>query len=526
MVRQLTPIPYACCLIACLVTLSSTGLLRCAAVGSADCSCPAIYEPVCSSKSHLTFPNSCIANCTLFGSEAWTHGSCDYDNPFDKCTPATTVTCFGDPCKVTSEGFPEAMTTLCLSVRCTGAEDWGNSRPKQIAPCSAVWVFMNGTAVVLPSNLKYTSTCMCSTDYDPVCGADRQTYTNACASNCAGVLVDYPGECRSLPPDCICPQVYSPVCGSNDRTYENICEAGCDGVLVQYPGACDGATVKRLPPSPPRSIPSGAPAVYGSSTTPLESPSGSSFPSISWMPTPPDDTPRIPPPNSPPIPSPNAQPGISAPNSPPPPSPNTQSGMPLQKNPPPPSQGTNQPSLPPTNPPLSRPNSLPEMPPIKPSFPLSNSPPGLPPNGPIDMASSRPMPLLPGSPTSPHQHPTFMAPPSAPILASTWPPVCSECPMDYHAVCGVDKKNYPHKCIADCLGVTIKKIGKCNHCNDKECIIGKKNDLCILAAPSSLQCWDAKYECRPASDVEHGNVLGKCQLKPAAPPPVKKSHPS
>ncbi|GIL68793.1 hypothetical protein Vafri_22029 [Volvox africanus] len=425
MVRQLTSIPYACCMIACLVTLSSTGLLRCAAVGSANCSCPAVYDPVCSSKSHFTFPNSCTANCTLFGSEAWTTGSCDYDNPFDKCTPATTVTCFGDPCKVTSVDVPEAMTTLCLSVRCTGAEDWGNNRPKQIAPCSAVWVSMDGTAVVLPTDLKYTSTCMCSADYDPVCGADHQTYTNACASSCAGVLVAYRGECRPLPPDCICPQVYSPVCGSNDLTYGNSCEAGCDGVLVQYPGACDGATVKRFPPPAPRSIPSGAPPVYGSPTTPLESLSGN-FSSIPWMPTF-DDPPGIPPPNSLPNPSPHTQSGIPAPNTPPPPS-----------------QGT-QPRLPPTNPPLPPPNSLPGKPPINPSLPPPNSPSGLLPRRPIDLAASRPQLLLPESPTSHHQHPTLMASPSAPILASTWPPVCSECPMDYHAVCGVDKKNYPHK---------------------------------------------------------------------------------
>ncbi|GIL84779.1 hypothetical protein Vretimale_14439 [Volvox reticuliferus] len=91
----------------------------------------------------------------------------------------------------------------------------------------------------------------------------------------------------------------------------------------------------------------------------------------------------------------------------------------------------------------------------------------------------------------------------------------------YHVHC-MSQASPSTRCIADCLGVAIKKTGKCNHCNGKECLIGKMHDLCILAAPSSLQCWDVKYECRAAPDVKYGDVLGSCQLKPGTPPPSKR----
>ena len=37
--------------------------------------------------------------------------------------------------------------------------------------------------------------CICTMQYDPVCGCDDVSYSNQCAANCAGVDVVSQGEC-------------------------------------------------------------------------------------------------------------------------------------------------------------------------------------------------------------------------------------------------------------------------------------------------------------------------------------------
>ncbi len=105
----------------------------------------------------------------------------------------------------------------------------------------------------------------CLAVWDPVCGCDGQTYSNACYAAKAAVSIDYLGECirecvadEECPPnwhcakpvgecdgvgECVprpdaCYTLWDPVCGCDGRTYSNDCCAARAGVSVDYEGEC------------------------------------------------------------------------------------------------------------------------------------------------------------------------------------------------------------------------------------------------------------------------------------------------
>lgn len=68
---------------------------------------------------------------------------------------------------------------------------------------------------------------------DPdACRAEAEASVATCIEN----------ECRS----CVCPEIYDPVCGEDGVTYSNACHARCAGVEIAHSGACE-PTCEPLP---------------------------------------------------------------------------------------------------------------------------------------------------------------------------------------------------------------------------------------------------------------------------------------
>ncbi|HLO55056.1 MAG TPA: Kazal-type serine protease inhibitor domain-containing protein [Saprospiraceae bacterium] len=199
-----------------------------------------VFAPVCGCDG-VTYKNECIA---LNSVTKFVKGECgkkgNDPTPDDDCKgKAVKKTCtslFEPVCGCDGQTYANACTAEAAGVKrfkkgeCGGKGD----DPTPDDDCK-------GKAV------KKT----CTSLFEPVCGCDGKTYPNACFAEAAGVKRFVKGECggkgddptpdddcKGKPVKKTCTSLFEPVCGCDGKTYSNACTAEAAGVKRFKKGEC------------------------------------------------------------------------------------------------------------------------------------------------------------------------------------------------------------------------------------------------------------------------------------------------
>ncbi|KAL6748959.1 hypothetical protein V8C86DRAFT_3032443 [Haematococcus lacustris] len=109
-------------------------------------------------------------------------------------------------------------------------------------PCEGSFVASRLPALELPVNASSSVACNCSTNgTNAVCGSDGITFASTCFAGCSNVTVVSQGPCPKGDSGkrlCACPRIYQPVCGAGLVTYANKCLAECADVELLGQGPC------------------------------------------------------------------------------------------------------------------------------------------------------------------------------------------------------------------------------------------------------------------------------------------------
>ena len=216
-----------------------------------SCSCLTYYKPVCGADG-LTYENECFLNCN--GMNKVKDGRCE-EKYMRHCYCTREA---NEVCGTNGDLFLNSCFAKCAGIEIGNKEDCEAKEEKDELDTIEEQISSQSTTVVieedpeeieqkiereiaeLNSNKEDNQVdCICTFEYDPVCGFDGNTYSNPCSANCKKVSIEYEGECKEKE-GCECEDIVSKVCGKNGVWFKNECEATCFGVDIVEGDNCKG----------------------------------------------------------------------------------------------------------------------------------------------------------------------------------------------------------------------------------------------------------------------------------------------